>query len=251
MRSVIHEDIKNKSTLLVTIGDSWTWGDSIDNISSSGTLDSPKRLVSIYGYHLQNLLGDCDWINLGYPGTGNRWIIDCALRFDLIQPMTNYKNIILSVGLTDIGRDTYPRYDTRLGISFQQFAEKTEQEFLTKLKTLENNPNITLLVSRNFTSTFEKNKSVIKNHLPNKWIDISKNNWDPVYNLAECFTLNYPDTLSTIEKEWAIAVGIPTSQSVIDFLIKCPLHYNTGSKHPTEEGHKFWAEYLHDYICHL
>ena len=80
-RKIIHEDIQNKQNLLVTIGDSWTWGDSIDGIHATVKPDSPKRLESVYGKKIKDQLNDYDWINIAYPGTGNRWIVDVALRF--------------------------------------------------------------------------------------------------------------------------------------------------------------------------
>ena len=61
-REIISEDISGKSTLLVTIGDSWTWGDGIDN-----------RVNNVYGRRLSNMLNS-DWINIAWPGTANNWI---------------------------------------------------------------------------------------------------------------------------------------------------------------------------------
>ena len=249
-RSIIHEDINNNPTLLVTIGDSWTWGDSIDGINPFTKKDSPKRLTSVYGHHLKNLIGNCDWINIGYPGSANGWIVDVALRFDQIQKLTNYKHIIICVGLTDIGRDIAQKqasYDT--SVSFDQNAENIEKYQLNSLEPLQRNSNITLLVGRNFTSTFITNKSIIKHHLPNRWIDISKNNWKPDHGLPECFTLMYPLLTSLADKETALKYWIPATEKIVDFLIECPLHYKIASKHPTEECHILWANYVYNYIC--
>jgi len=51
-RQIFHEDISGKPNLIVTIGDSWTWGDSIDGINPFDKLDSPKRLENVYGAHI-------------------------------------------------------------------------------------------------------------------------------------------------------------------------------------------------------
>ena len=251
-RSLIHEDITQQSTLLVTVGDSWTWGMGLAGITPMSHADHPDRLNLVYGYHLKESIGSCDWINLGYPGTGNRWIIDSALRFQHIQPTANYKKIIVSVGLTDIARDivqTDAHKNTTL--TFRQLAEQMEKEQLLALKALEQNPNITLIVGRNFTSTFDNNKTIIKNHLPDRWIDVNKSSWNPEYNLPDFFTLMLPDGLPANEKQWAVDTAMPLSNSIIDFLNQCPLHFHTHSDHPTAQSHILWAEYVYNYVKFL
>jgi hypothetical protein len=246
-RRIFHEDIQNRDILLVTIGDSWTWGDSIDGINPYEKLDSPKRLTSIYGYHLQQLIGNCDWVNLAYPGTANMWIKDVALRFIDIQQQVNYKKIILSVGLTDYGRDTKYAY-TPTGQTYQQLAESIEHTHLTELHQLDGHPVIKLIVGRNFTSTFSSNKKVIDHLIPERWIDISGKNWNTNYLIPDCWTIVLPDNLNTTEKHWAIDVMMPAADQITQFLIDCPLHYKRATKHPTEECHQLWSKHVYQYI---
>jgi hypothetical protein len=255
-RQLYYEDIQDRDVLLVTVGDSWTWGDSIDGINPDTKPDSPKRLTSIYGYHLQQLIGNCDWINLGYPGTANLWIKEVALRFLNIQPQTRYKKIILSVGLTDYGRDAPDEYGDNNKMSwllgndqtYESIAESIEHAHLQELHQLDNHPVISLVVGRNFTSTFPANENLITHHIPERWIDISRQHWQPDYVIPKCWTVMLPDNLSTAEKSWAVEIMMPAANQVIQFLTDCPLHYKKASKHPTEDCHQLWANHVYQYL---
>ena len=67
-RSWLHEDISNKDILLITVGDSWTWGDSLFDIDiSTPNYDNPNRVKHIYGAKLAELL-NADFVNVGECG---------------------------------------------------------------------------------------------------------------------------------------------------------------------------------------
>jgi len=252
-RSIIHESINNTDTLLVTIGDSWTWGDSIYNIGTEAgqVIDSPERLVSIYGFHLKQMLGDIDWINMAYPGTANEWIVDVAVHVAELSDKLGYDKIILSVGLTDIVRDYVQKgytaheiYDTNL---------KLEKEYMKRLSVLEQNSKIVLVIGRNFTSTFHENEGIVKNHLPKKWIDIGAEHTGSTYPPSTFTTsadMIYKSKTSyhALEKKWMLDELFPKIKALIDYLDNSPMHHKKATKHPTVELHKLWAEYVYQYI---
>ena len=68
---------RDSDTLLVTIGDSWTWGSGITgNYIEAGNLKKQEN-----DFRLQHLYGGiiakekkCNWLNLGFYSAGNRWI---------------------------------------------------------------------------------------------------------------------------------------------------------------------------------
>jgi hypothetical protein len=247
-RQTYHQDIKNLSTLLVTIGDSWTWGDSLCGIDANGILDHPDRLKLVYGYHLKNLIGDSDWINIGYPGTANRWIADVAERFVNLANKTNYKKIILSVGLTDIGRDIAQEKFSRNSIA-DQFVQY-ESKLLNQLQQISTHNNIQLIVGRNFTNTFLQNKDIIEHHLDKRWVDISAEQWKTNSNPDVCYSVKMPDSkyLTDEDKQWILANIVPGAEAMNNFLLECPLHYKIATKHPNELSHKLWAKYIFQYI---
>lgn len=260
-RNIFYEDIKDRENLIVTIGDSWTWGDSIDGIAAYGPtkkLDSPKRLECVYGRKMQEMLGEYDWINIGYPGSGNRWITDVAMRFKDILPQCNYKKVIIVCVFSDTMRDiSYGITDLGLPEDghFPDMVEALDRAFFERLKELEQIENVTLIVARNFTNTHESNIGILKHHIPIAWIEFSRLNWNVDYPPLP-FYIGYPDEYrvrhdknpTLAQMQWGLEVGLPTADSVFAFLDECPLHYKMVSKHPTEENHELWAKYLIKYM---
>lgn len=244
--NLYHEDLQNKNNLLITIGDSWTWGDSIGTTKYAQGISDKNRTNLIYGKHLQCLITDCDWINIAMPGTANQWIVDSALRFPNLISKLNYKKIYLIIGLTDITRDHAQRgYHPESNNYFLKSLELWERDYFEKLSQLSNLKNVITLVGRNFTNTFENNIKILSFHLNKRWIDISADAWDNMIIPGPTVGMNIPTHgLSAEEKLWASNTGIPESMQVISFLNKCPLHYKKASKHPTEESHRLWANYI-------
>ena len=78
-RSIIHEDINNNPTLLVTIGDSWTWGDSLGRIDLDKNIadDMDHRTSHIFGNLLAKKL-DRDFLMLAKCGATNSQIHSMA-----------------------------------------------------------------------------------------------------------------------------------------------------------------------------
>jgi hypothetical protein len=232
------------------LGDSWTWGDSLHGISlTSDRVDDPRRLTSIYGYHLKNLINDCDWINIAYPGTANGWIVGSASRFLNLASKLKYQKIIISVGLTDIGRDlTQKGFSKASPLSLHQTAVEYEKTYLESLAEFDLKSKFVLLIGRNFTSTFSENQKICKNHLPKRWIDISAENWPGGFSPPECSIFYPPEDISLSDKEWMLTNSLPNLEKIINFLDQCPLHYKKASKHPNEECHLLWAKYIFDYL---
>ena len=245
-----YEDIQGRKKLLITIGDSWTWGDSLGTTRHRYGISDPNRTKMVYGYHLQSAIGDCDWCNIAWPGTANQWIVDVALRFQHLQKLLSYEKILISVGLTDITRDVFQRgIMPEANGSFFNAAKIYERNYFTQLLQLSQTENIQLIVGRNFTNTFDENLKILPNHLSKRWIDISAQHWDSGITAPACIGLKFPDQLvNEDEKRYSIDIAIPNSQAVTDFLEQCPLHYKRATKHPHEQCHVFWAEYLYDFL---
>lgn len=104
-RKIFHESIRNKDQLIITIGDSWTWGCALGKQDEANGIfdDYDYRTTSIYGCHLATML-DCDFVNIAFPGASNIGILNKAFSF--INGITkNYKKIYLVITLTENGRE--------------------------------------------------------------------------------------------------------------------------------------------------
>lgn len=244
-----HEELNNNENLLITIGDSWTWGDSIDGINVNNKVDSTLRLQKVYGKILKEKIGNCDWLNLAKPGSFNNWIVDHATIASKTAEL-NYKNIFMSVGLTDIGRDIKD-YASLLELpnsNFIKVATTVEKKFITKLDQVSQNTRIKVLIGRNFTNTFEDNLPLSNCFLDKRWVDISSENWVNGIPAPTCHFIVLEHKVKTADKLLILDKYIPEANAMIDFLMACPLHYKLASKHPTEECHALWADYLHSKI---
>lgn len=189
----------------------------------------------------------CDWINLGYPGTANLWIVDSAKRFIELKKLLRYNHIYVVTTLTDIGRD-FRHFHKEKQMNIKDYTEcvkSIEKNLLEELHLLDLVDNLTLIVGRNFTSTFEQNIPICDNHLNMRWIDISYN-YNPTKTKPEIFHTVIPpiEIIDDKDKQEFIEKGFYKSSSIIDFLMESKLHYKIASKHPTEISHKLWADYI-------
>lgn len=140
---------RNSDTLVVTIGDSWTWGADLTqmldyNLHIDRMEDDAYRLENVYGGVLSKILGS-DFLNLGESGSGNWHIARKLNELSKISHELNYKNIIIISVFTDTARDfnslddvnidyrswlldnitkDYKSYDGLLAFINQQISEK-------------------------------------------------------------------------------------------------------------------------------
>jgi|APSaa5957512535_1039671.scaffolds.fasta_scaffold104261_1 hypothetical protein len=71
---------RGKKNLVVTIGDSWTFGDSLGSIADTQEDDFNSRSTQVYGRYLADEL-NADWVNCGYCGRSNSKIIEKLYGF--------------------------------------------------------------------------------------------------------------------------------------------------------------------------
>ena len=97
-----HEKSIGSDTLLITVGDSWTWGDSLGKTDFKFD-DRDYRINHIYGTRLSEMI-DCDFINIGIPGGSNLYILDYLVRtLENLNKKYNQRHIIFT--LTESGRE--------------------------------------------------------------------------------------------------------------------------------------------------
>lgn len=260
-REWFHEKIKGKDNLLITIGDSWTWGDSLGEINMGKQIydDYNYRINHVYGQYLSVLL-DTDWVNIGIAGGNNLQIIHEA--HDFIQNITKeYKKIFVVITLTEVGRELLKDYDsdTRLSNLKQEIKDfHSLDDLLIKYEAYTFNlikklfPRV--LVGRNFTRSYDQNKHLLGDKLlPKIWTDI----------IAEKGKLNpYPEdirilSLMGIDPVLEFAKDLPKEQLIslinnqeqgFHWLKESPYNSGAGTKHPNEQAHRWWAKYLYQNI---
>jgi hypothetical protein len=247
----IEKNIKGKKTLVVTAGESWTWGDS---------LPQDTRFTSIYGHHLANML-DSDFINVAKRGASNIEIHDQALAL-IEDTKDQYENTIVVFTLTELCREAdWDRVwvpDCRENLT--EFLLHYERAMLNSFKTnfIDRYPHIKFVIARNFTYTFDENKSVLGEQIEKTWIDVladyqnkpeypkdtrivSSIGYKPLHKLLRHLDLYRAWKYDFLEYYAAADLAVT-------WLENSSLNYQEATKHPTDLGHKLWAEYLCEHL---
>jgi hypothetical protein len=260
-------DIQDRKTLIVSLGDSWTYGDS---------LDESERTRQIYGSLLSQHY-DADIINVGYRGGPNSWILLAGnFIIDQLQKNNTYERVIVIVTMTESMRDTllhqvFPFDYTKQG----QIYGPTDAYYQHVLDSLENHwqqlaqnmldktdDRFVVVVAQNFVwhdmvNKLEHPRLIVPNQ---NWIEVLAQHQDigvPIRtNVVTSWVLeNFHGvtrqarmmddtgwkkfTLPFIARAWHVTNWLETSQ----------LNHKTGSKHPTQQGHQFWADYIIGHIA--
>jgi len=267
---LVHYSIleRNKSTLVLSAGDSWTWG---------GGLDPITREQKIYGRLLADYY-DADLINVGCMGWSNSWVLK-VVDFIISKLAKNqqYDKIYVIITLTETARDigSASSFDFNLYRDteqlvlhenlYQQILNKIEQHWIQQIESILEiaDDRVTFFVGQNFVW------HPIYNTLKNMPIITTDVNWIEV--LADYQNLPRPVrtimgtgwifgdkgygqvnksmaiTDTTIYKNFTMPL-IDKANELNKWLDQSGLNSKKGTKHPTEKGHELWASHIIDQI---
>lgn len=227
---------RDSRRLVITAGDSWTWGDSLGNTKVRlGRDDEQHRLNHVYGNLISEELA-ADWINIALPGISNHRILDWVrLATDRKLP---YNDITCIVTLTETGRHEEQRWAKKqhnLQTNLEHMLDRTYNELDGILKR---RPDIQFVVAHNFTDSRPSQLPVCDQ----TWLEVMRNetiqNGTHIVVSEHIEQLNYeqlyPDTVEVMDRATAR----------IDLLDTCKYCNKEDSRHPTEYGHEIWANYL-------
>jgi len=227
------------NTLLITVGDSWTYGDSLGKTKvRNGVDDIDYRLSHIYGNIMAGIL-DASWINLALPGGSNTLMLNWLEQ--LLAKDLKYKNIICTVTLTESGRHEDLQLIDRSLITQQRALEKIVNIAYAKIQTLAlRYPSVKFLVGHNFTD------AVGTVPLEQSWLEVMLGkkiqNGTHIVISEHIDQMNYdarfPDVIDIMDR----------AHARLDLLDSCDYCFKEDSRHPNEQGHRLWANYLLTHI---
>jgi hypothetical protein len=261
-RQWYHEDIQDRDTLLITVGDSWTWGDHLGRIDWETATDDPVRLTQIYGRLLANSL-DADWVNLARPGCSNYWMLEQLqnVHAHLLRVKDSYKKIHVIVTLTeDLREATYSRrirvdglyqglWTRSIGVT--DFLVQVEHHLLRNLETYFNQlPFVTAHVQRAFTDVWPANTSPLL--LEKSWCDVIQdhvkfdNYQRPVPFIGQMSINPLTDKyiVQNPERKAEFLNIMDLVETRWNFLGDSEYNLKGSTYHPNPAGHALWADYL-------
>lgn len=233
-----YEFVNNESdSLLITVGDSWTYGDSVGNTKvREGRDDQEYRLSHIYG-HLMSREMNANWINLALPGGSNTLLI--GWLDTLLSVHGSGSNITCVITLTESGRhEDLNLID--LNWPTQQYAlTQILAHTYSRINGLKGKyPSINFIVAHNFTDGAEGivplcDKSWLEVMLDHQ---VQKNTHIVVSEHIEQmnYERRFPDVLDIMSR----------AEARMDLLDSCQYCFKEDSRHPNEQGHRLWADYL-------
>lgn len=242
---------RNSNTLLVTIGDSWTWGSDL-------TLndDEEFRLDHVYG----NIIADqltADWLNLGQPGSNNFFIAEKTEELGQLISTLSYKKIYLICTFTEIGRSFNSHHDQYIDYmswfnqteiinksDFYKFFDFLNSECLKRIRSVVNTYNLELIIGTNFVDAIGINHDA--GFLPMPWfrllnIDCPITAYAGTTGVQKLETMLQfiPNRLTSLFRLWFIDL---VNQA--DCIDKAALSPTLIKQHPRQSGHESWANYI-------
>jgi len=99
---------RNSNKLIITIGDSWTWGADLTKQKTHESHidkleDDDYRLNHVYGGIISNAL-QTDFLNLGEPGSDNYYIANKLKELHAIIDQLDYDSVVTVCVFTEVAR---------------------------------------------------------------------------------------------------------------------------------------------------
>jgi len=272
---------RDSDMLLVTSGDSWTWGMDLAGHSDLDQFDvndweitngiisniNNDRLTKVFG-NLVSKTNNSDWLNLSIPGHGNFHMAELINHLANLIPKLHYKKIYVVCTLTEVGRWFNTEDDLFLDHNkLMDLVESTGNvnDLLAELNRLALNQiinnvgkfdHVTLLVGTNFVDPvgFENLKPV--QILKTPWYQLLDISYDHPFYMSYGLGLSnfiravddgmVPKKLQSIFKKWIMDSLLQCDQ--FDKQIRDSIYFSNNSHHPIAAGHTIWADYVTGHI---
>jgi hypothetical protein len=253
----------NQSLTLVTIGDSFTWGDELGQAQHHlGIDDLEHRERHMFGRLLQQKLNS-NFVQSAMPGVGNSWMLqECNKLLSRLTPITD--QIVVVITFSELARELHNVADVatnpvnqiyidavRAEQPLQKTFEQVEQYYWRQLaRVQERYPKATILASFGFTHpvtscdflTAQTWPDVVYQHFG---ID-NYTKSSMLYLGCRCFgnVIDYCNASAKVKQEFIDYTAI-TEQSRNQ--MKATGAYGP-THHPLELAHQLWADYLYEEI---
>lgn len=267
---------RQSDTLIVTIGDSWTWGADLTNSNLGGCHimrlpDDDYRIKHVYGNVMAEAI-NADFLNLGESGSGNWYIVKKMQELQNLHTFLNYKKILVFAVWTEVGRDLNSHHDVNIDYrSWLLDNIKTYQDYYGFMEHINNHiaQKISKIISGFDSHTefwFSTNfidpigvESLSNFWMDHTWLQVICDKIQKIYEPEQCFTV-FPWVIEKFDMVFDVAPELDRLEWLkwIDKITdaantRAAVCHNDGINfgnllHPLAINHRCWAEYLLDMV---
>ena len=241
---------RQSNRLLITVGDSWTFGSNLSN-----------KNQQVYGNLLSEKL-ESDWLNLSIPATGNFFQARIAEQLSKVLPKLMYKKIDIVFTFTGITRwfntsdDLHIKYkewftqNVHCTEDFDKLLLMLNNHCVERIIKIIKDPRVKLKFGTNFVDALGYDSLSSDQILDIPWYQImGLNNNQKVftclyYTKLETATEFLPKTKHSWFKQWFLDLSDITYQRY-NLMADSTQFENL---HPLNEGHCQWAEYVYKHL---
>jgi hypothetical protein len=245
---------RNSNTLVVTVGDSWTWGSDL----SPNNCDDQFRKQHTYGYVVAQQLNS-DWLNLALCAQGNFWMASMVDELSRIIPSLEYDCIHVISTFTGVLRWFNTKYDLHIDyISWFRENIQCHKDFDKLLVMLNQHcvdsiqaslcgfDHVTVKFATNFIDAIGFDSLKPEQILAKPWYqildchDTDKVYGDTYYNTVYQAVEFLEPEFHGMFKSWLL--GITDKFESRLKLLEDPSKFS--NYHPLADGHQKWAHYI-------
>jgi hypothetical protein len=238
--------IDQKSDILVvTIGDSWTWGADIEN-------SEEDRLEKVYGRIISRELS-ADFLNLGQCGSCNLHIIERIKELNQLD--LDYSKIYVICTFTEPARSLNGPYDKK--INYLKWFDENSYDTLLYFHNSIGKENLTelskkvkLITGYNFIDPIGITPTLNKT-----WAEIYNEQTTQYEYKNPCYIMSHwvIDKLRPFIEEFNPSIDknelLEWVSNLLDAAVErkkivSDKNYYAGINHPLSHGHKIWANYI-------
>lgn len=254
---------RNKDTLLIIVGESWTYGESLPNVATGAqqySLDS--QLVNCFGPKIAVMLNS-DLYQYAVPGNCNLYIsMELERILEYVSTM-HYKKIYVCIQMTECGRDNAVVEANPNSIlsslingnikedTFDNWLKKYDEtffEYYSQLLKKYKNLNLDAVIWKNFCKTNTNLRNYEFKIIETSWIQYSAKILGVKLEMPKFFASGWLDHIKhkdpgfkkIIFDDEMILEELNKIEKSLDLIKSNQLH----RQHPSATGHTLWAQYL-------
>ena len=169
---------EGKDILVVTIGDSWTWGGGLNGTDPKVEDDFQKtlRLNEVYGAKVAKAL-DADFLNLSMPGQSNGWIANYFEKLVDDFDFSPYKKVFVVITMSEVAREWMDENDVEVDYynfcadikSIDDFFAKQSEKISNKVIEIEQKAK-----QKNLPMVVLKSIAFVEDNYPKGFVNVDK-----------------------------------------------------------------------------